>query len=453
MIAVIGAGFNGIYAAWRLAQAGKSVVLFAGSQKLGGTMQSRQWRNFSIDIGAQVLDLRTAESEGFYADILGNRLCVLDAFSAGSITTTAVTCGIEFPDFSLEKEFCTAALEQLRQKHCENEMQLQNQSDNYVSHVIERFGDRLGTRMIGLASKLSGGSVEQFGSGATLNLSALNRAKLGSDAEMVDLKRFSAHLNERLAVTTECGFEPFLGKNSNPRFGYVLGGGLEVLWRRAERRLRDLGVQIEFGTTVVALRSSDKAVTLVLSDQRSLEVDAVAWTLSDRLLASTAGVQAPTSESSTVVGLDLHVFEVKSEAITGPEYLNNFIESHLSSRFACGGVVSGQVRRDGTTFITAEVPIRRELNESPNVADSEHVWSECKEVGYVHSGANLYATVAYQYPNAFHFDHTGGVGISIAGVVDAACGVRVQSCRSAHRGRQAFIEAFNTRYFPRLVDA
>ena len=64
-VVVVGGGFAGIFAAWRLAHAGQSVVLVDKADHLGGTLWSRAWKDYFVDTGTHNFDLRGHPSKAF----------------------------------------------------------------------------------------------------------------------------------------------------------------------------------------------------------------------------------------------------------------------------------------------------------------------------------------------------------------------------------------------------
>ena len=77
-IIIAGAGFAGIYSAWRLARAGKQLALVEAADYIGGNLQSRPWNGYWIDNGTHNFDIRTPIGEEFYYDILGENILVFE---------------------------------------------------------------------------------------------------------------------------------------------------------------------------------------------------------------------------------------------------------------------------------------------------------------------------------------------------------------------------------------
>lgn len=448
MIAVIGGGFNGIYAAWRLAQEGADVILLESSTRLGGGMQSLDYRGFSVDIGAQVLDFRVAQHEEFFRDMMGDDVRVLDDFSGGSCTTGSIVRGIEFPDFSHERDFCATAVSQLRAKLSEPTRGPANDAPSYPALIRERFAEPLGERIVAIAEKLAGGSVEQLGAGADSSFPMLSRVKLGSDAEMVEIKLSDSQLDERLAVTRECKTPQFLGKNTNPRCGYPIRGGLSSLWTAAERRLTELGVRIEFSSSIAGIAFDTRGVIIELADGRTETFSAVAWTLPDKPLCLAAGLGGLSTSIPTPieVNIDLYMFEVPAAQIVGPDYVNDFNLSHRASRYSSGGICSNQVRNDGVTFLTAEVNSRDKFTYRKSLGSAQEVWANLVSAEYLRGASEPLHAHVQRLSKAFVLEPVGNHKEALQASLDERIDPRVVTCRSATRGRVAFMERFDDVY-------
>lgn len=451
MIAVIGGGFNGIYAAWRLAREGADVVIFEAATRLGGGMQSLDFRGFRVDVGAQALDFRVKEHEAFFRDIMGDGVRVLENFSAGSSASGSITSGIEYPDFSGEREFCATGLSRLCEKLSGSVASRAVELAAYPELMRERYGDPIGERIIAIAEKLAGGAVDHLGPDATLAYPMLSRVKLGDDAAMVQLKLSDSRLDDRLAVTRECGVSQFLG-NMSPRFGYPTHGGLSSLWTAATRRLAELGVRIELGSGIARIVADDRGATLELADGRVEAFAAVAWTLPEKPLAFAVGVNElfDSAPAPTEVGIYLYIFEVLASEVLGPDYVNDFNLSHRVSRCSSGGLCSNQLRNDGTTFVTAEVNCRRGSNDQALSGESQKVWEDLVSIRYLRREAEPLHAAVHRFPRAFVLWPAGWDQEALKVSLDEAIGPRVISCRSAVRGRATFMKQFDEHYLPML---
>jgi protoporphyrinogen oxidase len=452
MIAVVGGGFNGIYAAWRLARDGEDVALFEASKRLGGGMQSLDFRGFSVDFGAQVLDFRQAGHEDFFRDLMGDDVRVLDQFSGGSSATGSITRNLEYPDFGSEREFSAAALFQLHEKLLEPVEGQNGTPRSFPEFIRERFGGLVGDRLVAISEKLAGGSVERLGLDAALSFPMLSRVKLGDDAEMIPLKLSDPRLDDRLAVTSACKVPQFLGRNTNPRFGYPSHGGLSSLWTAAHRRLVELGVRIELDSGIARILADAGEATLELADGRTETFSGLAWTLPDKALAFAMGMQnlLDSVPTPTEVDIDLYIFEVLAADIIGPDYLNDFNLSHIVSRCSSGGICSNQIRSDGTTFVTAEVNRRGGLTPREVTGTAKEVWENLVAVGYLRRSAKVLHSAVRTFPRAFVVWPVGQHQDALKASLDDVIGPKVVSCRSEVRGRVAFMERFDNIYSPQL---
>ncbi len=442
---VVGGGFNGIYAAWRLARSGATVALVERSANLGGTMWSRHWRGFAVDAGAQVLDLRDSNSEIFYDDVLQNRLRVLDSFVSGSATETTISAGCAFPDFSDDPIFCEVALRDL---HGLTGVESAPKAQSYAEHLTSTFGPNLGARLLSIAEKLTGHSGTELVASAASNLPALSRVKLGNDEAMVALKSRDVFFDNCLAVSSFCGAPQFLGKNIKPRFAYTNSGGLQTFCLAAQQRLVGLGVKLIMGVTVDRLTQGTGHVCVELSDGKVIKAASMAWTLPESQLNIACGSASPIVQDLLRIGVDLHLFEVSAADVLGPDYVNNFNVKHRSSRLSSAGIYSNQTRTDGSTFIIVELPVRQPPHYSHPIQEPSpaEIWSEAQQIGFVKAQANYTQHHVMAIPTAYVFGQA-----KQASTTDSAVGSHIQLCQ-VQGGRDAFIEKFELSILPRLLE-
>ena len=108
-IAILGAGFNSIYACYRKLKDGKKVKLFLDGKKFGASMNSIKWKDNTVDLGAHNLDLRTKIAKSFFSEILDDDLLILKKPIFGSLSKNKVTNGIEFANFEIASKLALLA--------------------------------------------------------------------------------------------------------------------------------------------------------------------------------------------------------------------------------------------------------------------------------------------------------------------------------------------------------
>ena len=96
-----GAGFAGIYAAWRLAKSGCSVALLEAENGIGGNLNSRQWGKFWLDNGTHNFDMRTKLGNDFFQDIMGDDLQIWTEPYWASTMNKSWSHGFEMPDLQI----------------------------------------------------------------------------------------------------------------------------------------------------------------------------------------------------------------------------------------------------------------------------------------------------------------------------------------------------------------
>ena len=447
-VIIVGGGFAGMYAAWRLAKDGLNVTLIEGSDHLGGTLWSREWHGYLVDSGTHTLDLRTPMSAAFFVDILGNELKETNQQNFGSTIGQAITRGFEMPDFSSdEPPLCKIALEELSEI---NRVQVQVESPSYEAWLSANYGPTLGGRLKDMTKKVTGTASEYLSVSAGASLGMLSRPKLGSDAKMIALKESAEFYNSRLGVSLESGDERFAGLNINKRFGYPATGALRRFCIRAKARLEELGVNILTNSKVVKLTQDENfiEVTLQGAGPTSLSAPRLFWSLSDHGLLPLLGVDVDLTTAALPVGCAFFAFEVPVDKITTDlEYLNDFSDLRPPYRYNQAGVYSGQITQNGYTFVTAEVPSHpAKLDSILNSKFSKIVWQSFLDVGFLKPDTSMGASTYWGYPIAHTLPKIGWkVPINAMRSALSYWSPRLFTVEFGHRGRNAFMHYYETK--------
>ena len=101
-LVIVGAGFAGIYAAWRQAREGRKVALVEASDHVGGNLWSVPWGDYWIDNGTHNFDIRTKIGEEFFLDVLGDEALIFEDQQWGCTTGDTWTWGFENPEFGVD---------------------------------------------------------------------------------------------------------------------------------------------------------------------------------------------------------------------------------------------------------------------------------------------------------------------------------------------------------------
>ena len=442
-VAIVGGGFAGVYAAWRLARDGASVVLIESSDHLGGSLWSWEWRGFLIDPGAHNFDLRSQIGAEFYEDILGPNLFVSDVINWGSTTGQTWTHGFEMPDFSQDDPaFCAKALDELKRlsQHSDAQKPL-----DYDEWLLANFGLTLATRLKPMVEKTIGYESSGLAVEAQAALSMFARPKLGSDEEMVALKLSDKFFDDRLGVSLAVREPQFLGKSAVRKFGYPSRGALRSFCSSAEKRLKDLGVTILKQTTVDGIEA--RATELALRVSRGwVSADRAFWSLPEHGLTKVLNIDLDTRKAASPVGSAFYAFEVHQRDILGPDYLQDF-SPRTPYRYNSCGVYSNQIRRNGSTFVMAEVPSHPSRLSTLLCADAmTDAWHSMRESGFIRSNAECGASGFWGYPVAYTLPLVGWRAV-VKQISDAVHNVsdRISTIEPGHRGRHAFMMHFDTK--------
>lgn len=440
-IAIIGGGFAGIYASWRLARDGMRVALVEASDHLGGTLWSWSWRGFMVDPGTHNLDLRSPIGAEFYEDILRDNIVVSQAHNWASTMDRAWTYGFEMPDFSADDAaFCATALRELEGLRTSGGAP---DGDGYDAWLVAQVGPTLAGRLRTMLAKVVGGSPDGLDVEARGHLGMFARPKLGSDTQMAELKQTDSFWDDRLGVTLDYNDPRFAGRSTTKRFGYPETGGLRAFCTAATERLTQAGVTILTQTCVQALETQGCPITLRTSDG-DLRAGRAFWTLPDHSLLDVLGLDLDLKATALPVGCAFYAFEVQARDIVGPDYLHDFSDTRLPYRYNSCGLYSRQVRDNGTTFVMAEIPSHPATLPQLKTPEVEaDVWRAMCGVGFVRPDATPSAQSSWSYPVAFTLPRVGWeapMDTATNAITERA--PKVSTVAFGHRGRHAFMTHF-----------
>jgi len=383
-VVIVGGGFSGIYAAWRLAKFGCNIALIEANSEIGGLLNSLQWKDYWLDNGTHNFDMRTTSGKDFFSDILGDNIQTWDNHNWASTTDKTWTYGFEMPDYSEDhKSFSKQVLLDLNELN-KKKLNL-SKTKYYLKSYLDSHGPTLYSRQIEILKKYIGSDPKDLAVDARQSLSIFDRPKLGTDAEMVSLKTLDKFWDDRLGVTLFSGEDKFSGRNSSKNYCYPKKKGLKGFCLSAHRRLLELGVTILLDTPVKDI-SQNKSEIIVSSNNTQLKSKKLFWSLPEISLNKILGINVDLTKSVIPVGSCFFAFEVPKKAIKGPDYMHDFSEKRISFRYNKMGVYSAQTKLNGNTIIMAEVPshpANMKKNLSKNM--TKKVWRDICEVGFVSS--------------------------------------------------------------------
>jgi protoporphyrinogen oxidase len=442
-IVIVGGGFPAIYSAWRLARDGRHVTLLVGSDHLGGSLWSLGWKDYLIDIGMQNFDLRTPLGTEFFSDILGTNLATLQGHDWASTTGRGLTLGFEMPDFSLtDPHLCQIALQEMSELA---QAEMRDLPKELGAYFIARFGPTLGRALIRGAEKFVAGPIEGLSAAAMANLGMFARVKLGSDAQMEELKLASPYMDDRLGVTLATRIQAFKGFGINNAFGYPKTGALRAFCQMAQTRLAELGVDIRLNTRPDAVIPAKDGIELQAHGQ-SIHAQRLFWTMDYAALLRHLGIETDLRAVTHSFGAALHAYEVAADSVLGPDYIHDYAPDRAGFRYSRCGMFSNQISADGRTYVLAEIPCAAaQADDAKSGAMRDQAWSDMRQVGFLSPDAAMLDHTAYVFPYAYAVPKTGWESAyDQARMQLLAQTTRISRIEQGQRGRLAFMAQYDT---------
>ena len=463
-IAIVGGGFSGIYSAWRLAKAGAQVTLFESSERLGGaSMNSRQWRGHWLDNGAHNFDIRAQKGYEFFSDILNTDLHIIEDHTWASAFGEQWTLGIESADLSCNsRETAQLALDQMQQLYkassdSRNRSNLAAGQRTPISvqfspeiplsqWYTENYGDVLSETITPMILKASGSDASKMSADAINTLGFFKRVKLGEDHEMIDLKSSSNFWDERLAVTTACSDERYLGLNNNASFGYPAKKGLAGFGYNSLRRLKELGVNVCTSEAVIGLKNTASTIEVQTGKQR-LVTKKLLWTLPDHMLAELIELKTKIRQYQLPIGFSLYAFEVPRQCVAGPDYLHDFSQDTLTFRYSHPSRYSNNYTYDDFGYVLAEVPTHPRNMAALQTEDVKaRVWQDLLASGYLIENSHYRNSVYWPLMVGFSVPRPGFSKIynEYLQALEAQL-PNLHTIAPGIRGRSAFVAAYENK--------
>jgi hypothetical protein len=451
-IVIAGAGFAGIYSAWRLARAGKKVALVEAADYIGGNLKSREWNGYWLDNGTHNFDIRTSIGEEFYTDILGDNMLVFEDQPWACTTDKTWTDGFELPDFGVDDpEFSKAVLAEL--ELIRSNGPTITQSDSYLEYYRSTYGNLLTDRLIPAMKKYTGSDPADFALASRGSMGMFSRPKLGTDAEMIALKQMDAFWDDRVGVSLTCGDKRFIGKNTNKRFAYPANKGLNGFCLSAHERLVDLGVDIYLSSGVSAINDIPYGVS-VKAGEHTLEARKVFWSLPEVVLSKILGLDVDLMKTAIPVGTCFFAFEVPADSILGPDYLQDYSPDRLPYRYNRQGVYSNQVKTDGNTLVVTEAPCHpKDIKSIATEQNIDVAWDSALDIGFIKPGTMYTAATAVGHPVAYTLPKIGWrESYDKAQEQIDAHSKNIVGIEVGYRGRFSFMTFYETKLRHTLMD-
>ena len=392
---VAGAGFRGFCDTLELLKnPGVHVHIVDPCPFFGGIIYSRDVKGFAVDKGVHVFDSIPVDLAAIVDEIMEGRTKTID-FVSESAFNGHVTEGYSLPDLSSlpdeVKSQITYELISLAAGPRQEDDPLN------LADLFERnYGVTAGKIFNEIFKGIYGIEPELLESCA-ITQTSMGRLKFLDDAEMMVLKSHP-WLETVLAARRKT-----LGKVDDfvsiyPDTGEAMRGWCE----RTEKWLKDKGVTISLGEKVISVSDSGSKVT-VHTDKQTIEADQLIWSNDNvTALSQAMGFDDDLVDMQHKTPLIFMTMITQADKIKDFTYLQNFDPKDLTYRIAAAGIFSGQIKEDGTSFITCECPATIGSSEWEN-ADSlaADVWTECQKLGVVKDEAELVDCEVLRIPVTF----------------------------------------------------
>lgn len=448
-VLIVGAGFAGIYAAWRQARDGRKVALVEAADFIGGNLNSRPWNGFWLDNGTHNFDIRTPLGEEFFLDILRDKALIFEDQKWATTSGSTWTYGFEFPEFGVDHP-------QKARKIMQEMVDIaaapsKDDPDDYATWYRKSYGATMADSILPMVQKYTGSPVDDISVDARGLLGMFTRTRLGSDAEMIALKEADQFWDDRLSVTLACNDARFLGKNVNKRFAFPAEKGLKGFCEAAEDRLRELGVDLFKSAPVTKIADTGTGVVVQAGDH-SIEAPALFWSLPEIGLSKILGIDIDLAKSAIPVGTSFFVFEVAEDSVLGPDYLHDYTLERVPFRYNKAGIYGNQTKADGKTFVTCEVPAHPGALKSVATQEtSDKAWQALLDVGYLKPGTSYSDRTFWGHPVAYTLPKVGW-RVDYERMQDEirARSERIVGIEFGYRGRLSFMNFYQDKLQERL---
>lgn len=442
---IAGAGFAGIYSAWRMARNGARVALVEASDKIGGNLYSGEWNGYFIDNGTHNFDIRTPLGEAFFTDILRDNILIFTDQKWATVTGSTWTHMFEFPDFSHDSpDVAARALDEMQALR--STARSGSTPEDYLGWYAETYGQTLARHIAPMLGKLSGSDPASISVDAAGSLTMFGRPKLGTDAEMIALKQSAQFWDDRLGVSLMSGDARFAGASKNLRFAYPARRGLRGFCDSALERLEELGVDVLTSSPLSDIDDTGGGV-IVTAGKTRLGAAKLFWSLPEALLVDQLGLDHDLKSIMAPVGTCFFAFEVAADMIEGPDYLQDYNVDRLPFRYSKPGVYGSQTKADGYTLVMAEVPCHpKDIKTTLTDENSAAAFDAMVGTGYLKPGTTARASHRRGHPVAYTLPKVGWRPAFDAAQADIrAVSDRIIGIDFGYRGRASFMTFFDAK--------
>lgn len=394
---VVGAGFKGMMAAYKLSERGYNVTLIDIAKNIGGVLNSPIWNRMNIDLGCHLFSNQS--NEDFTKDIiniLSNEILEVST-SYSSFFQNKKTNGIAIPNFeSLNHNDKNKIYHSLL-----NPSQSISNITSLQDFYVNRFGKEAGKWIDNFIKKAYGIKSGRLSEIANRQL-PFNRIRIFPIKKALKLKE-SKFYDERIAVpriTNNLSFskEKIFSFNEY----YPSRGGLKFFCKKLEEKLIKNGVKVILGNSIETIFFNEKFNIKIQG--RNLKSTFIYWAAPQYQLSNLFNIPINLKEFLFDVPLMLYYFTVERDMVSKENYIQNFdfdfniYRASIQSNYADNNIPAN------IALICCEVPVNKgsEMWNEPEKY-SQIIWNELFKMGIVFKSDYLNAkilktTSAYKLP-------------------------------------------------------
>lgn len=392
-IIVLGAGFKGMMAAFKLAQMGLKVTLIEGSKSYGGVLNSPTWDEMYIDLGCHLFFNQTQEVTEDILNVIGDSFRPV-AVSYASKFKGEKTEGIAVPNFEGLSEEEKRITYDILLKQSLPRKKVQSLSD----YFINRFGDEAKVwidQCLNKSHLINSEDLDPIANG----LLPFKRIRLFPTEQAIELKKEEWY-DERIAVERNANtLEIKQERHRNLFEFYPLYEGMHFFCEKLYQILLDRGVEVNLNTPIDSIDYSD-SIKLV-SDGKKIEADRLYWAAPQHTLTNFFNFDVDLTPYLHSIPIVLFYFTVNRNKVSSHTYVHNYDEKEYCFRISIQSNYADNNIPKETAVICCEVPTKigsKIWDEPENF--TEMIWQEAIDLGVVKS-KNFEKSRVMKTPSAY----------------------------------------------------
>lgn len=392
-IAICGGGFKGIMAAYTMLRKNAQVSLIEKSASIGGIMESIEYEGFYLDKGVHLFDGIVGEDREVIEDILGGNWRALEVKYA-AVNQGGVSTDVAVPDYSeMDSSWKAQALLQLMESRTYD-------GTSVSSHFHSVYGDLIGDSLTRAFERIYRVDPRELDSKA-ISHTSFHRVRILEDAGMLKLKQIP-ELDQYLAASSKS-----MGRNDYTEWIYPSSKGMSGFCESALAWLTENDCRIEASKPIQGFNQEEEGISVTFDEQEPEEFDHCIWCGDLSHLEELCYGTTEVRDSTHGVPMILFNFFVDSSQVGDFAYVQNLSEGGLTYRISAPGIYGAQIKEDGTTFVSCEVPcdLNGEIWNDPD-RFLDDVWAECVRSGLIKEGKPI-SCKFFKAPTTFKLPKVG----------------------------------------------